>query len=82
MPERVGWWTVGTVVVGGIFALSLYGFTFLNARVEASQVEYRTQIQEMRKDSVDQVKDLRGEFNSRLDRMDLKLDTLLRRNRS
>lgn len=76
MPEKVGWWTVGTVVIGALAGLCLFGFTFLSNRVDATQADYQTQIKEIRQETSAQVKDLRAEFTHRFDRIDQKLDSL------
>ena len=76
MPEKVGWWPVGTVVIGSLAGLCLFGFTFLSNRVDAAQADYQTQIKEIRQETSTQIKDLRAEFLHRFDRIDQKLDSL------
>ena len=76
MAEKVGWWTVGTVVVGGMFGLCLFGFTFLNGRVDASEKIYRAEIREVRAETSVAIKELRSEISSRFDKLDGKIDML------
>jgi hypothetical protein len=39
MPEKVGWWTIVSVVGSGMFGLCMYGFIMLHGLIVADRAE-------------------------------------------